>query len=125
MARTGLASVLTTGVEYGLYLGLIELLGVLYLYSALFASIAGLALNFSLNRFWVFRDAENGPLSQLGRYLFSTGVGMGAGLLTLYTLVAVATVPYRLAWIVANLTLFTLWTYPANRYLVFPGRRSA
>jgi putative flippase GtrA len=120
IALTGVSSVLTAAGEYAVYIGLVEIFGVLYLYSSVAASGFGILLNFTLNKWWVFRHAAGRAMPQFVRYVIVTGIGIGLGLAGLYLLVDVVGIPYWIGWAIANLSVFSVWTYPTNRYLVFP-----
>jgi putative flippase GtrA len=120
IALTGVSSVVTAGGEYLVYIGLVEIFGVLYLYSSVAASAFGILLNFTLNKWWVFRHATGRGMTQFVRYLVATGIGIALGLAGLYLFVDVVGIPYWIGWAISNLSVFSVWTYPTNRYLVFP-----
>jgi putative flippase GtrA len=118
---SGIASGITAVAEYLLYISLVEFASVHYVVSALFAGAFGIVLNFGLNRFWAFRDTVAGGFGQFIRYAVVTGIGIGGGAGILYFLVDFLGIPYWIGWAIQNLSVFLVWTYPTNRYFIFPA----
>lgn len=123
--RNAIVSVLTVAAEYVIYVLLVHAIGVYHVWAAGVAGALGILLNFMMSRAWVFADARGHWGPQLLRYGIATGLGIGAGMGLLYLLVDVLGLHYQLGWAISNLTIFGVWTYPSNRYFVFPGKKKA
>jgi putative flippase GtrA len=128
IVQTAVTSVITAGAEYLVYIAMFALLAELDVstgqraaISSVMGSIVGILVNFLLNRFWVFHDAGGRIFPQFLRYLVVTGIGIGAGVLLLSVLIDFVGIDHRIAWCVSNIFVFLVWTYPTNRYLVFPA----
>ena len=84
------------------------------------ATLAGAATNFVMNKYVAFRDRAPVALGQVARFGFVAAV---AALLTA-TAMKLMTMTLAVPVVVAKLTfaavVFALWTYPAQRRLVFP-----
>lgn len=118
-------SVVTVAAEFLLYWALVSWFGVYHVWASGVVGVVGLFINFALSRFFVFSDTQGHWGGQLLRYALATGLGIGAGMGVLYLLVDVGGLEYRVGWVISNLSVFTLWTYPTNRFLVFPRRAAA
>ena len=125
LLQTGAASGVATVADYILYVALVELFAVHYVVAATVTSIFGMALIFVLNKLWIFREAKGGMLGQLVRYCLATLLGGAAVIGCLYLLVDSMGLPYWLGLIVANLIVFPCWTYPTNRFVVFPHSQTS
>jgi putative flippase GtrA len=115
-------SVVTVLAEYVLYLLLVEVGEVDIRVANVTAGSTGIAINFLLSRLWVFPDALGHWFGQLVRYGVATALGIAGSTGLLHLQVEWGEIPHWIAWGLANLTMFTLWTYPTNRYIVFPAR---
>ena len=91
--------------------------------AAFCGAAAGAVMNFALNKYLAFRDRSpiNGrQLARFGLVAVATAVLMAIAM----QLVAVELgVPYLLAKLLCAAAVFAVWTYPAQRRLVF--RRAA
>jgi putative flippase GtrA len=121
ITTSGIASAITGAAEYFLYILLVELASVHYVASAVSAGVFGIVLNYFLNRFWAFRDTVPGGLGQFLRYAVVTGIGIAGGAAILYFFVDFFAIPYWIGWALQNLAVFLVWTYPTNRYFIFPA----
>ena len=83
------------------------------------AALAGAATNFTLNKYVAFRDRSPVSFSQVARFQL---VAVVAALL-MAAAMAVATASLRIPVLPAKLAcaaiVFAIWTYPAQRRLVF------
>jgi hypothetical protein len=85
----------------------------------------GAATIFLLNKYVAFRDHSPLNVSQLGRFGF---VAVSAALLMAVAMKVVAVkfaVPVVVAKLVCAAIVFAIWTYPAQRRLVFARTVSA
>ncbi len=87
---------------------------------AAFVSAAlGAAVGFTLNKYVAFRDRSRITMPQLARFGF---VAVATALLMAVAMQLVAVklaVPVVLAKLACSLLVFVVWTYPAQRRLVF------
>ena len=87
--------------------------------AAFCGACAGAVTNFALNKYFAFRDRSPicGPqLARFGLVAVATALLMAGAM----QLVAVRfAVPYLLAKLVCAAVVFAVWTYPAQRRLVF------
>lgn len=88
--------------------------------AAFFAAGAGAAMNFVLNKYIAFRDRSPITLQQLSRF---GAVALATALLMALAMNIVAVqlgVQYMLAKLICAVLVFIVWTYPAQKTLVFP-----
>jgi len=83
------------------------------------AALAGAVANFALNKYVAFRDRSPIRLGQVARFQLVAVVA--AGLLAAAMKIATANpaVPVVAARLVCAAVVFAIWSYPAQRYLVF------
>lgn len=93
--------------------------------AAFCGAAAGAVMNFALNKYLAFRDRSpiNGrQLARFGLVAVATAVLMAIAM----QLVAVELgVPYLIAKLLCAAAVFAVWTYPAQRRLVFRRAASA
>ncbi len=93
--------------------------------AAFLAAGAGAVMNFLLNKYIAFRDRSPVTLEQLGRF---AGVAVTTAMLMALTMKIVAVelgVQYMVAKVVCAALVFVVWSYPAQRKLVFRSRLEA
>lgn len=91
--------------------------------AAFCGAAAGAVMNFALNKYLAFRDRSpiNGrQLARFGLVAVATAVLMA---IAMQLVVVELGVPYLLAKLLCAAAVFAVWTYPAQRRLVF--RRAA
>ena len=83
------------------------------------AALAGAVTNFTINKYVAFRDRSRLTLGQVARFDFVAVVA--ALLMALAMKIATANlgVPVVTAKLACAAIVFALWTYPAQRHLVF------
>jgi putative flippase GtrA len=123
LLTAAIAGVFGTGVDLGL---LVFMVGrhVPIPLATFIATLAGAAANFALNKYVAFRDRSPITLAQVVRFDF---VAVVAALLMAAAMkIATATlgVPVVAAKLACAAVVFAIWTYPAQRRLVF-ARRAA
>ena len=123
LIAAGVGGIAATAVDVAALVLLVEVFGVAIPIAAFCASSAGAVMNFVLNKYVAFRDRSPITLSQVVK--FGAVAGATALLMALaMKLVAVELgVPYVLAKLLCAITVFMLWTYPAQRRLVFSRLR--
>jgi putative flippase GtrA len=87
--------------------------------AAFCGATAGAVLNFVLNKYFAFHDKSPLNARQIGRFAL---VALATALLMAGAMEIVAVrlgVPYLLAKLICAAIVFAVWTYPAQRKLVF------
>jgi putative flippase GtrA len=118
LLTAGLAGVLATGLDLGVLILLVR--HHLSIAVATFlAALAGSVANFALSKYVAFRDRSPLRLGQVARFHFVAVVA--ALLLAVAMKVATANsgVPVVAAKLACAAVVFVIWTYPAQRRLVF------
>jgi len=93
--------------------------------AAFIGAAAGAATGFALNKYVAFRDRTPVTLPQLGRFGF---VAVATALLMALAMNIVSVdfgVPYIIAKLACAVAVFAVWTYPAQRRLVFVRANTA
>jgi putative flippase GtrA len=124
LVSAGIAGALGTGIDLGV---LVFLVGrhVSIPLATFVAALAGSVTNFTLNKYVAFRDRSPVRLGQLARFHFVAVVAalLMAGAMKIATAnLAVSVVAAKLA---CAAVVFAIWTYPAQRQLVFARRAQA
>ncbi len=115
----GLASTVAGVVDMAVLVALVES-ATPVLVAAFVAAVCGAVAHFALSKYFAFR--ERSPLA-FGQTLRFAGVALGTALLMALAMelfAVVLRVPYVLAKLPSSVLVFVAWTYPAQRYLVFP-----
>jgi dolichol-phosphate mannosyltransferase len=106
-------------VNVGTLFVLVHYLGVYYLIASILAFLTSVALGFTLQRFWTFRDRASGPIHrQFAGYAVVTTMNLGINTIVVYVLVEYAGVWYLLAQIAGGL-LIAVTGYLAYHFFVF------
>jgi putative flippase GtrA len=122
MLAAGLAGALGTAIDFAVLVLLVERAGCSIPLSAFLGAAAGAAVCFLMNKHVAFRDRSPVTLRQVGRFGF---VAVAASLLMALAMRIVAVdlhVPYLAAKVLCAALVFLVWTYPAQRRLVFARR---
>jgi putative flippase GtrA len=118
----GLNGAVATGVDVSSLVLLHGHMHVPVAAAAFVASTAGGVTNFVLNKYLAFRDHSHVTASQLGRF---GGVALVTACLLAVTMQVISVwlgVEYIVAKVICAAIVFVIWTYPAQRKLVFkPG----
>ena len=122
LVTAGFGGIAATLVDVAVLILLVEVIGLSIPVSAFLASSAGAAMNFVLNKYIAFRDRSPITIRQLVRF---GAVAVATALLMALAMKLVAVelgVPYIVAKLLCAVTIFMVWTYPAQRKLVFSTR---
>lgn len=118
LLTAGIAGALGTALDLGL---LVSLVGhhVPIPLATFIAALAGAATNFTLNKYVAFRDRSPLTLGQIAR--FDLVAVVAAFLMAAAMKIATASlgVPVVAAKLACAAVVFAIWTYPAQRRLVF------
>ena len=114
----GIAGVLATGLDLGVLVLLVGRHMSIPL-ATFIAALAGAVVNFALNKYVAFRDRSPITVGQIAR--FHVVAVVAALLLAAAMKIATANpaVPVVAAKLACAAIVFALWTYPAQRRLVF------
>jgi putative flippase GtrA len=91
--------------------------------SAFCGATAGAAVNFAWNKYIAFRDRSPITGHQLARFGFVAVATAALMALAMHVVAVELGVPYLVAKLLCAIAVFAVWTYPAQRRLVF--RRAA
>jgi putative flippase GtrA len=118
LLTAGIAGAFGTGLDLGV---LVLLVGrhVPIPLATFIAALAGAATNFTINKYVAFRDRTPISLGQVAR--FNVVAVVAALLMAAVMKIATATlgVPVVAAKLACAAIVFAIWTYPAQRHLVF------
>jgi putative flippase GtrA len=118
---SGIAGVVGTGVDVGVLVFLVAQHVPVPL-ATFVAAMAGAVTNFTLNKYVAFRDRSPISVGQVARYHLVAIVGAlsMAGAMRMAT--ANPAVPVVAAKLACAAVVFAIWSYPAQRRLVFARR---
>lgn len=125
LVAAGAGGAIGTATDVGILALLVEH-GTRIPVAAFCGATAGALVNFVINKYFAFKDRSPITGAQVARFAL---VALATALLMagLMELVAVRLgVPYLLAKLLCAVAVFVVWTYPAQRRLVFqrPGRHA-
>lgn len=113
----GIASIVATLADLMLFSALVRNTGIPLPFAAALGALLGAIIHFTLCRHWVFNKYKRNLVQSASRYIVVSGLAMVVHS-TATTLAALIIDP-ELAWLISKISVFTLLTYPASRYLVF------
>jgi putative flippase GtrA len=119
LVTAGFGGIAATLVDVAILVLLVEVIGLSIPVAAFLASAAGAVMNFVLNKYIAFRDRSPITFQQVVRF---GAVAVATALLMALAMKLVAVelgVPYIAAKLLCAVTVFMVWTYPAQRKLVF------
>ena len=118
LLTAGIAGVLATGLDLGVLVLLVRH-HVSIPVATFIAALSGAGVNFALNKYVAFRDRSPISIGQVAR--FNVVAVVSALLLAAAMKIATANpaVPVIAAKLACAALVFVIWSYPAQRYLVF------
>lgn len=118
------SSVISTVLDYFITIFLTEVLSVLYIISSAIGLVSGGAVNFLINKNWVFehKDRRDYRLAVLYAAVWTTNLLMNT--LGLYLLTEHLRIDYRISKIIASISVGALLSYFAQKKIVFRDRPS-
>lgn len=123
LIAAGIGGAVGTGLDVSTLMLLVKQVGLHVPLAAFIAATVGAVACFVLNKYVAFRDRTPVRLSQVGRF----GVmAIGAAVLMAAAMKLIAVdlgVPVFTAKLICAAAVFAVWTYPAQRWIVF--RRAA
>lgn len=114
----GTASLVQLGI---LYL-LTDVAGIWYLLSSTLASIASIAISFTLQKFWTFQNTETAEIKgQVGRFLLLYAFNLVANAFLMYSFVDILGL-YHIVAQVFSMGIIATYGFFAYRYLIFQNK---
>ena len=126
--RAGLSGIIATAVDFGAMAVLLHVFGVPVAWAAMAALVSsalGAVTNFTINKFWAFRDRSRIDTYQVMAYAMVSGLNAVIVAAFVHGFVHFVHLDPLLSKAVAALITFVLWTYPAQAKFVFPTARAA
>lgn len=111
-----------TAVDFGIMIGLVELLHQGAVVATGAGALCGAVTNFVLGRSWIFRRTDAAARGQAVRYAIVSGASLGLNALGEYALVVRLGVAYLPARVLVATVVGNLWNYPLHKFFVF-GRK--
>jgi len=107
-------------INFVFYISLTELFGLWYVFSSIIGFVASAIFNFTANKFWTFRNGDNGKnaVIQLIKFFTVTVSGLLIHTILIYLITDIVGFDYRLSWIIAT-GVVTLWNYTFNKLWTF------
>lgn len=123
IGRHQLASVVCTGVDFGVMVLAVESVGLRPFLATLLGALCGGITNFHLGRRWIFEAHEDAAGPQAIRYALVSGASAGLNALGEYVAHDVLGVQYVGARAIVAVLVSLFWNFPMQRHFVF--RRAA
>lgn len=120
--RAALAGSLGAAIDLALLLVLVAL-GLSAVVATICGAAVGSTVNFVTAKYWAFRDPDARIATQGGLFAAQTSVWIVLCAVVVHALVAVARAPVLLARLVADVVVFVVWGYPAQKW-IFSTRSS-
>jgi putative flippase GtrA len=124
-SRSTATSLFTTVLDFGVLVTMVQLFHVNYILATWFGTVVGSLSNFTINRYWAFKDSR-----VPGGHQFARFVAVQAGASALHTggvwvFTRFLGIPYQISKLIIAALVMVGWNYPMNRRLVFSTNRLA
>jgi putative flippase GtrA len=119
LGRHQLASILSTAVDFGVMVLVVELLGRSPVVGTLAGAACGAITNFQLGRRWIFDAQHEGAAPQALRYSVVSGGSAALNALGEYLAHDVLGIYYLAARALVAVTVSFAWNFPMQRHFVF------
>lgn len=117
--RSQLSSFIATAADFGVLVGLVEILGIWYVTATAIASFVGAVTNFTLGRHWSFGATHGKFHGQALRYSIVSGCSLLLNSLGVYFLTDFMEFQYVTSKIVTSFLVGILFNFPMHRAFVF------
>ena len=121
-AKSQIAAVLATAIDYLVLIGLVELAHVWYVFATAIAAMTGAVSNFLLGRYWSFNASNDLWHSQAIRYIFVTLGSLILNILGVFIFTEAFSIQYIISKTITALLVAVAFNYPLQRYYVFAGK---
>ena len=118
--KTGLSGIVATVVDVIAMILLVELGDVPVGFAAFLAASTGAIVNFTVSKFWAFRDTSPVDGRQVATFAMVALVTSAFVAVSVHVLAAMIGIQYLVAKAIAAVLVFVCWSYPAQARLVFP-----
>lgn len=122
MLRASLSSFIATVADGIVYQLVLQTVGSYTVAGGMAAAIGG-AVNFGINRTWVFRGSQKVLVRQASEYVLASVLTYVAFQTALFSLVELMHADERLSWLPAKAVAWLCVSYPLQRWLVFHRSR--
>ncbi len=119
LGRHQLASIVSTAVDFGVMVLVVEVLKRSPVFGTLVGATCGAVTNFQLGRHWTFEARHEGAAPQALRYAGVSGASAAWNALGEYVAHNLLGVPYLLARAIVAVAVSFGWNFPMQRYFVF------
>lgn len=107
-----------TLIDLSLLYLLTEFLHIWYFYSAIISYFGGMITNYTLNKFFNFRNKSKRIIHQFGLFIVVALIGLGINQIVLYSLVEFTGLWYILAKVIA-VFIVMFWSFYGHKKLTF------
>jgi len=114
---------LATAVDFFSVFGLVESLNINPVYATAIGCSLGAVVNFSLNRWIVFRSKDF-LVAQFNRYVLTSAMSAALNAFGVYLILLLPNSNYLFAWWLVRLLVFLAWNLPTQKNYVFVPRQS-
>ncbi|MCL2178539.1 MAG: GtrA family protein [Proteobacteria bacterium] len=112
-----------TAVDFSSVLGTVELLSFNPVLATALGCCLGAAVNFSLNR-WIVFKSKDFIIAQLSRYIFTSAMSAILNAFGLYLMLLLPNISYLFAWWLVRALVFLSWNLPTQKNYVFMPRQT-
>lgn len=126
-AKAQLSAFLGGVLDYIVMIACTELLGIYYAYSIIISGTVGAVLNFSLNRYWTFKDKESdkSPVKvQLVRFCMMVAGSVLLKAAGTYLLTSGMKIDYRISRLIIDIVVSLGFNYILQNFWVFNNRKT-
>ncbi|MFH0820022.1 MAG: glycosyltransferase [bacterium] len=109
---------IAAAVDFSFLYVLTEFVGIYYLISSLFSFIFSASTNFTLNKYWTFKNQSKAVTAQFTTFLFIVIIGLGFNLILMYILTEKLGLWYMLSKAI-TIALGLFWNYTGNKHFTF------
>jgi putative flippase GtrA len=109
---------IATIVDFAVLTLLVEKAGMHYLTSAAISYLCGMTINFSLNKFFNFRNKSTRVAHQFGLFAFVALIGLALNQIILYLMVDILGI-YYLTGKVVSVAVVMFWSFIGHKKITF------
>ena len=117
--KAQLSSLISTSVDFIVTIALVELFRINYIIAATNGAIAGAITNFTINKFWTFKQEGTEFKMEGLKYAFVWIGSIALNVIGSNLLIKKTNIHYVLAKIIASITVGVTFNYLLQKYYVF------
>ena len=117
--KAQLSSLISTGVDFIVTIALVELFRVNYLIAATNGAVAGAITNFTINKFWTFKQEGKEFKMEGPKYIVVWLGSIGLNVIGSNLLIKQTNIHYILTKIIVSVTVGVTFNYLLQKYYVF------